>query len=64
MKLTEKKVMVTGGAGFIGSHLTDRLLELENKVVVYDNFDDYYAGKREGLKKVSQYFSAASLLAP
>ena len=43
--------MVTGGAGFIGSHLTDRLLELENEVVVYDNFDEYYAGKRENLKK-------------
>ena len=51
MKLTERKVMVTGGAGFIGSHLTDRLLELENEVVVYDNFDDYYRGKRENLKK-------------
>lgn len=54
VKLTEKKVMITGGAGFIGSHLTDRLLELENEVVVYDNFDDYYTGKRENLKKVTK----------
>ncbi len=43
--------MVTGGGGFIGSNLTDRLLELKNDVIVYDNFDDYYVGKRENLKK-------------
>jgi UDP-glucose 4-epimerase len=33
-----KTYMVTGGAGFIGSTLTDRLLSLGHKVVVYDNF--------------------------
>src|SRR5271157_1256465 len=31
------KCVVTGGAGFIGSHLVDRLLEMENDVVVIDN---------------------------
>ena len=33
-----KTYMVTGGAGFIGSTLTDRLLASGHKVVVYDNF--------------------------
>jgi UDP-glucose 4-epimerase len=33
-----KKVIVTGGAGFIGSHLTERLLKDGNHVIVLDNF--------------------------
>ncbi|MES2569179.1 MAG: NAD-dependent epimerase/dehydratase family protein [Verrucomicrobiota bacterium] len=33
-----KKAFVTGGAGFIGSHIVDRLVELGVPVVVYDNF--------------------------
>lgn len=44
------KIVVTGGAGFIGSHLVEKLLERENTVIVYDNFDDYYAGKIDNLK--------------
>ena len=39
-----KKILVTGGAGFIGSHLIDSLLS-ENiwQVTVVDNFNDFYA---------------------
>jgi UDP-glucuronate decarboxylase len=33
-----KTIVVTGGAGFIGSHLCERLLELGNKVICVDNF--------------------------
>ena len=32
--MKNKKVLITGGAGFIGSHLTKRLLELDAKVSV------------------------------
>jgi len=41
-----KKVIVTGGAGFIGSHIVDRLLELGNKIIV---IDDFSLGKKENL---------------
>ncbi len=35
---TKKRVLVTGGAGFIGSHLCARLLEAGNQVLCVDNF--------------------------
>ena len=48
-------VLVTGGAGFIGSHLIRRLLEDNRFVVCLDNFNDYYDPqiKRRNVKSVS-----------
>ena len=37
--------LVTGGAGFIGSHLIERLLELGHEIDCLDNFNDYYDPK-------------------
>jgi UDP-glucose 4-epimerase len=41
------KVFITGGSGFIGSHLTDRLLARGDEVLVIDNF---ITGRRDNLK--------------
>lgn len=50
MELNELLVMVTGGAGFIGSHLADKLLAMKNRVIIYDNFDEYYSGKERNIQ--------------
>lgn len=35
-------ILITGGAGFIGSSLTEKLLKENNKITAIDNFNDYY----------------------
>jgi UDP-glucuronate decarboxylase len=40
------KVLITGGAGFLGSHLTERLLSSGNEVLVVDNF---FAGSKQNI---------------
>src|SRR6201994_2206463 len=44
--LTDRRVMVTGGAGFIGSHLCERLLARGDEVLCVDNF---YTGARRNV---------------
>lgn len=51
-------VLITGGAGFIGSHLAERLMRQGNTVLCVDNLDDYLyssALKRENVELLSAY---------
>ena len=42
-----KTYLITGGAGFIGSTVAEKLLKNENKIVVVDNFNDFYDYNRK-----------------
>jgi UDP-glucuronate 4-epimerase len=41
------KILITGGAGFIGSHVSEVLLARDDQVVCVDNFNDYYDPARK-----------------
>lgn len=47
--LKGKKILVTGGCGFIGGHITERLVKIGAKVVVIDNL---FSGKKKNIESV------------
>lgn len=59
--MTGKTILVTGAAGFIGSHTAATLIERGDRVVGLDNLNDYYdpARKRENLREVASLPGAA-----
>ena len=48
-------IAVTGGAGFIGSHLCEKLISLGSKIICIDSFDDFYnpAIKEDNISEVT-----------
>jgi len=53
LELKSKNILVTGGAGFIGSHLVDRLIEEGGRVVVIDNLS---SGRKENLNPKAKFY--------
>jgi len=52
--MSPKRVLLTGGAGFIGSHLAEALLERGHQLAIIDNLDDFYdpIRKRDNLEQI------------
>ena len=55
LRLKPRAWLITGAAGFIGSHLVENLLLLDQKVVGLDNFSN---GKRENLDQIKKVVSS------
>ena len=55
--MNDETIMVTGGAGFIGSNIIIDLLERNDSVICVDNFDDYYNPqiKEQNIKEFKKY---------
>ena len=51
--LKNKTILVTGGAGFIGSHLVNKLIEKGHKVIVIDNLS---SGRKENLNPKVKFY--------
>ncbi len=50
--MTQKRILITGGAGFLGSHLSEKLTLLGHEVLVVDNF---YTGSRANISHLEDY---------
>lgn len=53
MNLKNKKILVTGGAGFIGSHIVDELIKKKAKVIIIDNLS---TGRKENINKRAKFY--------
>ncbi|MFX0043512.1 MAG: GDP-mannose 4,6-dehydratase [Candidatus Hodarchaeota archaeon] len=55
--IKNKNLLITGGAGFIGTHLFESLIKESNYIIIIDNFNTcYYSGKEENLENASKRY--------
>ncbi len=45
--ITRKRILITGGAGFIGSHVCDALISNDNKLIIVDDLSTGYESNIE-----------------
>lgn len=70
MGLSHRRVLLTGGAGFIGSHVAEALLREGAKLTIVDNLDDFYSpawkkSNLEEIRRVGNYeFAEADICIP
>lgn len=57
--IKNKNILITGGAGFIGSHLFETLIKENNFIVIIDNFNDYYKGKERNIEEITKDYDAS-----
>jgi UDP-glucose 4-epimerase len=55
--IKNKNILITGGAGFIGTHLFEKLIKENNYIIIIDNFNRYYSGKEAQLKEVTKNYN-------
>lgn len=54
--IKNKNILITGGAGFIGTHLFEKLMQENNYITIIDNFNKYYLGKEEELAEITNSY--------
>lgn len=52
-----KNILITGGAGFIGSNLVEKLLKNNNTIDIIDNFNDIYKGKEQQIDEITKNYT-------
>ena len=56
--IKNKNILITGAAGFIGSHLFEELIKNENYIIIIDNFNDYYKGKEQQFDEITKDYDS------
>ena len=49
------KTLITGGSGYIGSHMAVKLIEEGHEVVLFDNLSNSYLNSIDAIKEITKY---------
>ena len=57
--IKNKSILITGAAGFIGTHLFETLIKEDNYIIAIDNFNDYYSGKEKRFEDITKDYAVS-----